>query len=558
MKPKSNFLTAIFIISLLFTGCSKIPTNANTAFRNYTLQLFRNDVSASTLNLHYTLKNPKAYGITNAPITFGAFQTTPALSLVFYENCEASLDKFSYKTLSRENQLTYDILTSYINLHKDGAKYCLYEEPLSPITGIHAQLPILLSEYPLHSLEDVNTYLALLETLPDYFSSLIQFEQAKSEAGLFMSDEVLADVLEQCNAFVAMGDKNYLVASFQERISEISELSESECHQLCVQHDMILSNHIYPSYENLISALETLSGTGRNSMGLCYFPHGKEYFSYLVASETCSDRSLEEIKILMESQVASDLLQLASNISKPVMQMETSNPIRILKELKEKCTASFPSSKPVTVKIKYVPEALENYLSPAFYFIPAIDNMKENVIYINPAYSMEAVQLYSTLAHEGYPGHLYQTTYFSSTNPDPIRHLFSFKGYVEGWATYAEMCSYYISPLETSSAVFAQKNNSFILGLYALADFGIHYEGWTLEDTISFFRTYGIEDLATVEEIYYHILGDPANYLAYYVGYLEILDLKQKCNLPNKEFHQKFLEIGPAPFSVVRKYLLDK
>ncbi len=558
MKHKSFFFTTVLIVSLLFTSCSKIPTNANTAFRNFTLQLFRNDVSASTLGLHYTLKNPKAYGITNAPITFGSFQTTPALSLVFYENCQASLDKFSYKTLSKENQLTYDILTSYIKTQKAGAKFCLYEEPLSPITGIHAQLPILLSEYPLYSLEDVNTYLALLETLPDYFSSLIHFEQAKSEAGLFMSDEVLAEVLEQCNAFIAMGDDNYLVTSFQERISEISDLSSSEQNQLCAQHNTILSKHIYPSYENLISALEALSGTGVNSMGVCYFPQGKEYFSYLVASETCSDRSLEDIKVLMESQLAADLLQLASSASQPVTQMESSNPIRILKELKEKSSPTFPASQPVTVKIKYVPEALENYLSPAFYFIPAIDNMTENVIYINPAYSMEAMQLYSTLAHEGYPGHLYQTTYFSSTNPDPIRHLFSFKGYVEGWATYAEMCSYYISPLEKSTATFAQKNNSLILGLYALADLGIHYEGWTLEDTISFFKTYGIEDESTVQEIYYHILGDPANYLAYYVGYLEILNLKKECKLSHKEFHQKFLEIGPAPFSVVRDYLLNK
>ena len=128
---------------------------------------------------------------------------------------------------------------------------------------------------------------------------------------------------------------------------------------------------------------------------------------------------------------------------------------------------------------------------------------------------------------------------------------------MEGWATYAEMCSYYISPLDKSSATLAQKNNSLLLGLYALADLGIHYEGWTLEDTISFFQRYGIEDHDSICEIYNYILGDPANYLAYYVGYLEILSLKQEANLSNKEFHQRILEIGPAPFSVIRKYLLD-
>lgn len=557
MKLKKTLLSAILTLTLFLSSCSKIPTNANAAFRNYTLQLFRNDVSATTLGLHYMLENPKSYGISEDPITFGSFQTSPALSLLFFENCEAALEKFSYKTLSKENQLTYDILTSYINTEKAGAKFCLYEEPLSPVTGIHAQLPVLLSEYPLNSIEDVSTYLALLKTLPDYFSSLIHFEQAKSEAGLFMSDDVLSDVLAQCNAFLSMRENNYLLTSFRERISQITEISAQEQETLCAQHSEILSQYIYPAYENLTSALTSLSGTGANSMGLCYFPEGKEYFSYLVAAETCSDKNIEEIKQLIESQVANDLLVLASSTSLPATQMQVSDPIQVLKDLKEKISAAFPDSQPVKVQVKYVPEALENYLSPAFYFIPAIDNMTENIIYINQAYNLESLYLFSTLAHEGYPGHLYQTTYFASTNPDPLRQLFSFKGYVEGWATYAEMCSYYISPLEKSAAAFAQKNNSLLLGLYALADLGIHYEGWTLDDTISFFQKYGIDSKDSIQEIYSYILGDPANYLAYYVGYLEILNLKQDCKLSQKEFHQKFLEIGPAPFFVVRKYLLE-
>ena len=157
MKLKKTLLSAILTLTLFLSSCSKIPTNANAAFRNYTLQLFRNDVSATTLGLHYMLENPKSYGIIEDPITFGSFQTSPALSLLFFENCEAALEKFSYKTLSKENQLTYDILTSYINTEKAGAKFCLYEEPLSPVTGIHAQLPVLLSEYPLNSIEDVST-----------------------------------------------------------------------------------------------------------------------------------------------------------------------------------------------------------------------------------------------------------------------------------------------------------------------------------------------------------------------------------------------------------------
>ena len=70
---------------------------------------------------------------------------------------------------------------------------------------------------------------------------------------------------------------------------------------------------------------------------------------------------------------------------------------------------------------------------------------------------MEDIRLFTTLAHEGYPGHLYQTTYYANTNPDPLRNLLNFSGYVEGWATYAEMCSYYLSSLEKPYATLLQK-----------------------------------------------------------------------------------------------------
>ena len=175
--------------------------------------------------------------------------------------------------------------------------------------------------------------------------------------------------------------------------------------------------------------------------------------------------------------------------------------------------------------------------------------------------------LFTTLAHEGYPGHLYQTVYFANTNPDPIRTILNFGGYVEGWATYAEMCSYYLAPLTKDQATLLQKNSSIVLGLYTLADIGIHYDGWSREDAISFYKKYGIGDEDNINQIYDLILGSPGNYLKYYVGYVEFLELKKDwvkaygSQASQKEFHKAVLDVGPAPFKVVEKYIgrkLDK
>lgn len=565
-----KFLAFFLSLSLLATGCSNIsiPTNADSAFRNFTLNLFQQDVTSTTLGLHYTVQNPEAYGIENSNITLGSYDIDDAASLAAIENCQATLDKFSYKKLCVENQVTYDILSYHLKMAKEGISYSLYEEPLSPVTGIHAQLPVLLAEYQFTSETDVKTYLALLETTPDYFSSLAEFEQKKSDAGLFMSETTADAVLEQCNAFIAMGEDNYLLSTFEERIHTLDNLSANDKADYISQNRTLLQSSIIPAYEHLIDALTSLKNSGKNSQGLCYLPKGKDYYSFLVARETGSSRSVDEILTLTESQISDDLLAMQDVVSKyPTATRETASSIStspdlILKDLEEKICTAFPVPKNVNVEIKYVPSALEAYLSPAFYLIPAIDNMTENVIYINQAHTLDDIHLFTTLAHEGYPGHLYQTTYYAAQDPDPLRNLFNFKGYVEGWATYAEMCSYYLSSLDKPSATLLQKNNSLILGLYALADIGIHYAGWNLERTVQFFNTYGIDDENTIAEIYDIIIGDPANYLSYYVGYLEILELKREMmeqegkDFSQKEFHQKILDVGPAPFKIVREQML--
>ena len=489
-------------------------------------------------------------------------------TLASIENWESALHKFSPNALCEENKLTYDILSHYFETLRQDVSYHLYQEPLSPVTGIHAQLPVLLAEYQLNDKKDAETYLSLLKTLPNYFASLARFEQQKSSAGLFMSDAVADEVIAQCNAFVAMGDENYLLSTFEERVENIEKLTPEEQKKLIQENKDTIKSFVLPAYESLAVSIASLKGTGTNTQGLCEFPEGKEYYSHLVASETGSNRSISELKELIHAQILTDLQDSRDVLSENPNIIEetdsiTESPETILQTLQSKISNAFPSSADVNVNVKYVPTALEEYLSPAFYLIPAIDNFSENTIYINQGHSLTDISLFTTLAHEGYPGHLYQTTYFANTDPDPVRSLLGYGGYVEGWATYAEMCSYYLSPLSKPHATLLQKNNSIILGLYATADIGIHYDGWTLDDTVEHFATYGIDDEATIAEIYNYILGDPANYLKYYVGYVEILELKKNYmnqhgkNFSQKEFHKELLEVGPAPFEVVRKYMQE-
>lgn len=547
--------------------------SSDRQFRTFTRSLFQTEVSANTISLHYTLRSPSDYGIADIPATYGSLSSDPVATKASVRNVLSSLQEFDPGTLSSENALTFKILDTYLKNASTGTDYLLYQEPLGPVSGIHTQLPVLLSEYSFYDTQDVETYLALLKETPSYFDSVIRFEQKKAASGLFMPDYQADSVLDTCQSFIDMGKENYLVNTFNERIASLDLLPENKKDSFQKENMKLVTEEIYPAYQNLITAIKSLKGKGMNEQGLSYFPYGKKYYEYLVRQTTGCNESISRLRLMTRAQILEDLNAMqkvlfpADAALTQASVLEQTSPDSMLDDLRSKITDTFPEIPDVDFQVKYVPESMQDYLSPAFYMIPAIDNLTENVIYINNGQTASGLNLYTTLAHEGYPGHLYQTVYFSASEPDPIRSILDFGGYVEGWATYAEMMSYYLAPLPKTEASLLQKNSSVILGLYALADMGIHYDGWSVTDTVRFFSDYGINDPNAVQSVYKLIIGSPANYLKYYIGYLKFYELKKEMadalgnQFSQKEFHRAVLDVGPAPFEIVydevEKNLLD-
>jgi len=547
--------------------------SSDRQFRTFTRSLFQTEVSANTISLHYTLRSPSDYGIADIPATYGSLSSDPVAAKASVRNVLSSLQEFDPDTLSSENALTFKILDTYLKNASTGTDYLLYQEPLGPVSGIHTQLPVLLSEYSFYDTQDVETYLALLKETPSYFDSVIQFEQKKAASGLFMPDYQADSVLDTCQSFIDMGKENYLVSTFNERIASLDLLPENKKDSFQKENMKLVTEEIYPAYQNLITAIKSLKGKGTNEQGLSHFPYGKKYYEYLVRQTTGCNESISRLRLMTRAQILEDLSAMqkvlfpADAALTQASVLEQTPPDSMLDDLRSKITDTFPEIPAVDFQVKYVPESMQDYLSPAFYMIPAIDNLTENVIYINNGQTASGLNLYTTLAHEGYPGHLYQTVYFSASEPDPIRSILDFGGYVEGWATYAEMMSYYLAPLSKTEASLLQKNSSVILGLYALADMGIHYDGWSVTDTVRFFSDYGINDANAVQSVYELIIGSPANYLKYYIGYLKFYELKKEMadtlgnQFSQKEFHRAILDVGPAPFEIVydevEKNLLD-
>ena len=565
----------LLLLGTFFYSQHHTSQTEDQRFENYTDQLFRQELSGNTLSLHYTLKNPATYNIVNSSVSLGTYQTDTSNLSASLENSLSLLHSYDKTKLSKRNQATYEILENHLSYSLKSSQYLLYEEPLASLTGAQAQLPILLSEYQFYTKQDVDTYLALLAETPEYFASILDFEEEKSKHGLFMSKPQADAIIDECKTFINLQNNNFLYSSFEQRLQTLN-LPKKEKEAYVEKNVDSIKQYVYPAYEQLMQGLHELKNSGINSGGLCHLPEGDKYYELLTAIETGSSRSIPELQELTKKHIAEDLASIQKTLSSLSTEtpspssdlfksqgvvLEDSNPASILSSLRGNLSGHFPAPPNVNVQIKYVSQEMQNFLSPAFYLIPALDNTEENIIYINNGHISDDLSLYTTLAHEGYPGHLYQTTYFASKNPSPIRHLLDCGGYTEGWATYSEMLSYYFAPIKKTQATLMQKNSSILLGLYALADMGIHYDGWSLLDTTTFFRGYGITDTKAIEEIYQLILSDPANYLKYYIGYVEFLELKKEAmtlwgkEFTQERFHKAVLDMGPAPFDLIRKYI---
>ena len=579
---------ALFLgTGLLLNGCQAIPEdilpslsrpasaeNSQTLFEELTGDIFRENAASSILDRHYLMAEPENFNLSKPESLYGngdleGLQKSSDAIAGYLDRLNA-IDPGS---LSSEDQLDYQILKAYLETESTCQGLELYTQPLAPTIGVQAQLPILLAEYEFYREEDIDDYFSLLEGLGAYFDQILSLEQEKASQGLMMSDDAIDRVLDSCEPYLDSSENCVLAGTFLERLDRLNGLDSAKKENYVRRHEELIRTAFVPAYEKLMEGLSGLKGSGKVQGGLCRYPDGREYYRYLVYSSTyTSCRDVTTLRKTIERRIERDFRELASIVARrqdlldslPDVSFALTEPHEILRQLMEQTALSYPAPICEDYTIRYVPKALEPVLSPAFYLTPPIDRDGSNTIYINQGSAASGQDhLFTTLAHEGYPGHLYQTTYFLSTDPSPFRHLLSFGAYTEGWATYVEMESYQMDEsLDQDLARLLALNSSITLGLHAYIDIMVNDQGWDISQIHNFITSYYDDpDQEFSAALYEAMVDNPSNYLEYYVGYLEFSDMREKAEealgeaFDLMEFHRFLLDTGPAPFSVLRKGL---
>ena len=600
MKKRKWILTSASLIIAVSVAIFFHYKQNNLTFRSFTDMVFRNEVAVDTLNLHFTIANPEKFGIVLPKTTLPLFDINKEKEqYARAENYLAALDQFNTKDLSSEDAYTFQLLKKKLDQELSGDQFFYSGELLSPSCGIQSQFPILMAEYAFRNKRDIDDYLKLLSDTPSYFKSIYEFESEKAKRGYLMPDFSLNKTIEQCNSIIKQDDlddnTHFLLTTFEERIHKAVAdgiIKEIEGESYKKRNKLILKDKVLPAYHELASSLKSLFGKGKNNNGLCYFPNGKEYYAWLLIQNTGSYTDIETIynklakdyydnlhSLNTEIEIFKDTCDLSMN---DISYFPISEPNIIIKDLSTQMSSDFPSLSSIavnshsTVTVKEVSNSLEDYTAPAYYLTPPIDDISSNVIYINTKNESNGISLYSTLAHEGYPGHLYQTVYYQlyqqSKNAPPVRNIMNYGGYIEGWALYTELYSFdYASKLlskntdkksyDTLFTIYADERKAQ-LSLLSLLDIAIHYYGIKYDRVKEILNSYGISDETQIKDIYENIVEEPTTYPKYYWGYLEIMRLKDNArkywgsSYSDYRFHQFFLQAGPSDFESLNSKLV--
>ena len=544
-------------------------------FQKYLNELFVEEVSDNTLDLHYSLADPEAYGVTppEEP-TYGEIEETSDETIEEDRNeCLEEIDEleaFNYDLLTSSQKYDYDVIHETLKTNLELIDYTYLYEPFAYTSGLHSNLPIVLSEYIFYDKSDVDDYLVLLKQTPEYVDMYLDFERTKSEMGLFMNANSASEVIRQCEEFIADPENNLLIETFNSNIEEVEGLSSSEIEEYKKENHDAVINYIIPAYENIISVFEELKNTGKNELGLCYLDGGKEYYTVLLKSKVGTDKTPEEVIETLDDKIAevsslygtaafSNYLAYSDYIENEDNIYEERDPKKCIRYFEKVFEERFPKAPDFDFTITPVHESLENIVSPAFYMTPPIDRYSDNVIHTN-LNSDGAGTVWSTLAHEGFPGHMYQFVYYFSTNPEPIRTLINCDGYSEGWATYVEHMSfdYYDEYEHDCYKDFEKYTSETSLLVSARVEIGVNYEGWDLEDTREYLDSNGFNGDAA-QDIMDYVIAEPVNYQMYTLGWLEFEELRSFAkgalgsDFDEQEFHKVLLEAGPSQFYLLKQ-----
>lgn len=566
------------LLSVSLMGC-KNAEEEQKKFDEFLKSEFVKTMEEDYTAVHVYLQNPNEYDIDFNQVEVGLGMRPNEEEIeTKKESVETSyreLEAFDRDLLTEEQKDIYDSYEWQLGLQKEEMddKFDYYEPLFGSMTGIHYQIPTLLADWEVREEKDIPDLISVVKDVKPYVESALEYTKKQEEKGLLMLD--LDSVIRYCESILEKGEDSSILISMNENIEKLGlDSVKTEKYEEELKNAFVES--VIPAYEEIRGTMTEFQSGTNNEEGLAEFEHGKEYFEVIFKQNIGSNQSVEDIRDMMETKLQQHVGQAAAIMAKnpslleqldtEEMSLETnySDYYEIMDDIKSQMFEDFPEVGQLDYVIKDINEEIASDSGVAAYFnIPTLDGESVKQLRVNPKTSdISSLSTFQTVAHEGFPGHMYQYAYMYENSDTPFQKaILSSNAYAEGYATYVQYeANKYLTDLNDDLLELYKENDMMNNCLVILMDIGIHYDGWSMEELGEYVSGFGFEmDEESLEQIYRQLQANPCAFEPYYVGYFEIENLKEKAQdalkdqFDNKKFHEALLKSGLAPFSVVEK-----
>lgn len=554
-KLVNGILGTFLLISSILT-----PIHAEESFSEFEDELFQEMMSEDYTTLHFSLRDYQKYGIEKPEVNIGDASWDEYEDSV--EDCDEYLKKlqsFDYDSLSETEQKDYRTIAFYLERNKELNSYPYFDWAFNSAEGVIDNLLTTFTEFVFYEKEDIDDYLTTLASVPAYLDQCLENTKKQAAEGYFLTDAMLKETEDAIEKFVDKKDDNELIKIFDENIDAFDGLSAEEKEAYKKKNQEIVLNAYIPSYEKVAEELQKLKGARKADYNVSSLDDGSEYYAALARYKTSIDADVETILDICTQYIEKsvdelyDIMQNHSEVTEETLDFDSAEDV--LSYLEGHLDA-FPALDKVYYNVQYLDPSVANDSIVAYYLSPPVDDMRDNVIKINGDNVSDVIDLYTTLAHEGFPGHLYQTNYYILQQPSLLRTQLTMMGYQEGWGMFAEGQALHVSGLSEYASEYQKINIELNYVLSAAVDLGVNGLGWSTKDVSKYLDNLDLNS-SIAKDLYDFATLQPGTILPYGVGVamFELLENKAKNALGNdfdqKAFNEVLLNDGNRPFEVV-------
>ena len=508
-----------------------------------------------------------------------------------------TLLRYDRSKMDKRGQLSYDILEYFLRIQIEGDKFRDYDFPVNQMFGVQSTLPnFLAQQHQVTDASEAKSYIARLHKFPEKFDQVIASLKLRESKNIIPPQFLVEKVLAQMDGFTASPPKeNPLYVTFKAKLDKIpaDKMDQAAKDKFLTDVESSIQQDVYPSYKKLISYFTALQPKAQGNFGAWHLPDGDAYYAWCVRQHTTTDMTPEQVHQLGLSEVArvtqemdailkdqglseGSIGERVQQLAKDPAQLFPNTPDgkqamlkqyqAILDEVNAGLGKAFDIRPKLGVVVQAVPEFAQKTAPGAYYEEGSFDGTRPGTFFANMRDTTETPKwAMRTLAyHEGIPGHHFQLSIAQEIPGLPFfQRILPFTAYVEGWALYAERLGWELGFEKNPLDNLGRLRDEMMRAVRLVVDTGIHYKHWTREQAIQYMmENTGMAESDVTAEIERYFV-DPGQALAYKVGMLKILQLREKAKAELGEqfdlaqFHNQVLDNGALPLELLERVIDD-